>query len=105
MSYLDKYGKKKQKFQAGGVAPTQAGPEAAPAEGGPAEGGGQEEQILALAEATVAGDQAAAAQLGTMLAPMILQEVQAAGGGGAPAPAEAQPVFKQGGKFVGTKEV
>lgn len=101
MSYLNKYGKKRM-FQAGGVAP--AAP--APVQAGPAEGGGQEEQILALAEATVGGDQAAAAQLGTMLAPMILQEVQAAGGGegapeGAPAP-EAQPVFRKGGKFVGT---
>jgi hypothetical protein len=43
-----------------------------------------------------------AAQLGAMLAPMILQEVQAGGGGEEEmAPQEAQPVFK-GGKFVGT---
>ena len=98
MSYLSKYGKKR-KFQVGGeMAP-------APVQAGPAEGGGQEEQILALAEATVGGDQAAAAQLGAMLAPMILQEVQAASGGGAPAGAPApgaEPVFKKGGKFVGT---
>ena len=50
---------------------------AAPAQAGPEQGGGQEEQILALAQATVGGDQAAAAQLGAMLAPMILEEVQA----------------------------
>jgi hypothetical protein len=50
--------------------PVQAGPEQG--------GGGQEEEILALAQATVGGDQAAAAQLGAMLAP-ILQEVQAGG--------------------------
>jgi hypothetical protein len=39
-----------------------------------------------------------------MLAPMILQEVQAGGGGGEEemAPQEAQPVFRKGGKFVGT---
>jgi hypothetical protein len=37
-----------------------------------------------------------------MLAPMILQEVQAWGGGGRMAPQEAQPVFRKGGKFVGT---
>lgn len=104
MSYLNTYGKKRR-FQEGGVAPAAAAP--APVPAGPAEGGGQEEQILALAEATVGGDQAAAAELGTMLAPMILQEVQAAAGGaegapeGAPMP-EAQPVFKKGGKFVGT---
>jgi hypothetical protein len=46
-----------------GWAPVQAGPEQG--------GGGQEEEILALAQATVGGDQAAA-QLGAMLAPMIL---------------------------------
>jgi hypothetical protein len=58
---------------------------------------------FALAQATVGGDQAAA-QLGAMLAPMILQEVQAGGGGGEEemAPQEAQPVFRKGGKFVGT---
>jgi len=98
MSYLDTYGKKRR-FQEGGVAP-----EAAPVQAGPEQGGGgQEEQILALAEATVAGDQAAAAELGMMLAPMILQEVQA-GAAAAPeeAPAEAQPVFRKGGRFVGT---
>lgn len=100
MSYLSKYGT--QKFQEGGPMP-----EAAPVQAGPEEGGGQEEQILALAQATVNGDQAAATQLGTMLAPMILQEVQAAEGGAqaqaAPAPSpEAQPVFRKGGKFVGT---
>jgi hypothetical protein len=41
---------------------------------------------------------------GAMLAPMILQEVQAGGGGGEEemAPQEAQPVFRKGGKFVGT---
>ena len=98
MSYLNAYGKKRR-FQEGGVAPS-----AAPVQAGPTEGGGQEEQILALAQATVAGDQAAAAQLGVMMAPMILQEVQAAGGGAEAeaAPAEAQPVFRKGGKFVGT---
>jgi hypothetical protein len=37
-----------------------------------------------------------------MLAPMILQEVQAGGGGGEGSPQEAQPVFRKGGKFVGT---
>jgi hypothetical protein len=66
MSYLNAYGKKRR-FQEGGVlgcGSVQAGPE---------QGGGQEEEILALAQATVGGDQAAAAQLGAMLAPMILQ--------------------------------
>jgi hypothetical protein len=99
MSYLNTYGKKRR-FQEGGVAP-----EAAPVQAGPEQGGGgQEEQILALAQATVAGDQAAAAELGMMLAPMILQEVQASAGGATEeaAPAEAQPVFRKGGKFVGT---
>lgn len=97
MNYLDKYGKKRR-FQEGGVAP-----EAAPVQAGPAEGGGQEEEILALAQAAVSGDQAAAAQLGAILAPMILQEVQAGGAqDAAPAPMEAQPVFRKGGKFVGT---
>jgi hypothetical protein len=52
-----------------GCGSVQAGPEQG--------GGGQEEEILALAQATV-GDQAAAAQLGAMLAPMILQEFKLA---------------------------
>lgn len=96
MGYLKKYGSKKQKFQAGGPAPA-AEPAAAPA--APAEGGGGEEQIFQLAEAAVAGDQAAAAELGMMLAPMILQEAEAQMGA-APAEAEAQPVFRKGGKFI-----
>jgi hypothetical protein len=60
MSYLNAYGKKRR-FQEGVVwpAPVQAGPEQG--------GGGQEEEILALAQATVGGDPAAA-QLGAMLA-------------------------------------
>jgi hypothetical protein len=54
-----------------------------------------DKRILALAQATVGGDQAAAAQLGAMLAPMILQ-VQAGGGGGRRnGPQEAQPVFRK----------
>lgn len=96
MSYLKQYGSKKRKFQAGGAAPA-AEPAAAPA-GPAAGGGGQEEQIFALAEAAVQGDQAAAAELGMFLAPMILQEAEAQMGGGAEA--EAQPVFAKGGKFV-----
>jgi hypothetical protein len=106
MSYLKNYGTKNRKFQEGGammaeeapMAPAPMAPEAGP------EAGGQEEQILALAEATMQGDQEAAAQLGQLLAPMIMQEVQA-NAGGAPAPgpeAGAQPVFRKGGKFVGT---
>lgn len=102
MSYIKKYGTKKQKFQEGGqMAPVPApGPEA-----GPAEGGGQEEQIMGLAQAAAQGDQAAAAELGMMLAPMILQEAQAGmeqGGGApaAPAPEGGQPVFQKGGKFL-----
>jgi hypothetical protein len=72
MSYLNAYGKKRR-FQEGGVAPAAAPVQAGPEQGG----GGQEEEILALAQATVGGDQAAAAQLGAMLVSMILQEVQA----------------------------
>lgn len=93
MSYLKQYGTKTEKFQAGGMAP-------APAEAAPAGGGGGEEQIIMLAEAAVGGDQAAATELGMMLAPMIMQEAQAQAGAGAPAEAQAQPVFKKGGKFV-----
>ena len=100
MSYLKQYGSKR-KFQEGGAMP--ADPAMAPAPAGPeAGGGGEEEQVMMLAQAAVQGDQAAAAELGMMLAPMILQEVQAAGAGGgeegmAPAEPAAQPVFKRGG--------
>jgi hypothetical protein len=110
MSYLDKYGKKARRFQDGGAMPEgemappqQAGP--VPAEGQEGQEG-QEEQILQLAEAAVAGDEQAAAQLGMMLAPMILQqmeaEMQAGAGAEAAAPAAPEPVFRKGGKFVGS---
>jgi hypothetical protein len=51
MSYLNAYGKKEdfKKVVARLAAPVQAGPEQG--------GGGQEEEILALAQATVGGDQ------------------------------------------------
>jgi hypothetical protein len=97
MSYLNAYGKKRR-FQEGGVAP------AAPVQAGPEQGGGgQEEEILALAQATVGGDQAAAAQLGAMFSYDFARssswrwwsEEEMA-------PQEAQPVFRKGGKFVGT---
>ena len=62
MSYLDKYGKRSQRFQEGGPMP--AGAEMAPPQqAGPAPAEGQEEQILQLAEAAVAGDQQAAAEV------------------------------------------
>jgi len=96
MNYLKQYGTKTRIFQEGGMAP--AGAEAQPAPAAGPEQGGGEEQIFALAEAAVAGDQAAAAELGLMLAPMILQEAQAQAGG-QPEAAEAQPVFSKGGKF------
>ena len=102
MSYLKTYGRRK--FQEGGEMP--AGPAPAPEAGPEAAGGGAEQeaqQVLQLAEATMAGDEAAAAELGKMLAPVIMQEVQAQGGGGAPAegaPAEGAPVFRRGGQFL-----
>lgn len=103
MSYLDKYGKRSQRFQEGGPMP--AGAEMAPPQqAGPAPAEGQEEQILQLAEAAVAGDQQAAAELGMMLAPMILQQVDAemqGAEGAEAAPAAPEPVFRRGGKFVG----
>jgi len=99
MNYLTKYGKGRKKFQEGGVAPAPAGGEMSG------------EDLIALAEATVAGDQAAAAQLGMLVAPMLLEQAGAAAGGGgggggapmpqeAPAPTEGEPVFRKGGLFV-----
>lgn len=96
MSYLSTYGSKR-KFQEGGAMPA---PEAAAPAGPEAGGGGNEQEVIALAEAAAQGDQEAATQLGMMLAPLILQEAQAQGGGEAAAPAEAQPVFRKGGKFL-----
>lgn len=113
--YLKKYGKNNTlKFQEGGEMPAEAAvppaPEAAPEAGAP-EGGGNEEQLIALAEAATQGDQQAAMELGMALAPMIMEQAAAMGGGaegaapveqGAPAPAEGgTPVFKQGGSFIG----
>ena len=109
MKYLDKYGTKRRMFQGGGQAPLPADPAAqAPAGPGPEGGGGEQEQVIALAQATMSGDQAAAAQLGQLLAPMIMQEVEAAQGGGGGAPAapagpEGQPVFRKGGAFAGNR--
>lgn len=101
MNYLEKYGKQPRKFQEGGPVP-------APQGGAPEGGGGPSgEDVLALAQATVSGDQAAAAQLGTLVAPMILEQAGGAGGGApqaapeaVPAPAEGEPVFKKGGQFL-----
>ena len=107
MSYLKKYGSKKRRFQGGGMAPAGPGMEPGMEPGAPASapggGGGGEDQIMALAQATVAGDPNAAQELGKLVAPMILQEMQ--GGGGAPAgPApEGQPVFRRGGAFAGKR--
>jgi len=104
MNYLSKYGKNR-KFQEGGMAPA----EAAPAGGG---GGGEMsgEELVGLAQATMQGDQQAAAQLGTLMAPMIMEQMQAQGGGGAPAEGGApppegggEPVFKHGGEFLRKK--
>jgi len=104
--YLNRYGRK-QRFQEGGPMPAEGGaPPAGPEGGAPAgpegQGGGGEEQVLQLAQAAIQGDMEAAAQLGMMLAPMILE--QAGGGGaqgGAPAPAEGgAPTFKRGGKLA-----
>ena len=107
-NYLSTYGTKRPMFQAGGPMPPEGGaPGGMPPEGGaPPEAGGEDPQaqVLALAEAAVGGDMEAAAQLGMMLAPMILEQA----GGGAPAgpeggapPAEGgAPVFKRGGKLA-----
>jgi len=111
VDYLSAYGTKttRRMFQEGGPMP--AGPEAGgapmPPEGAPMppEGGGQgnpQEQIMALAQAAVQGDQQAAMELGMIIA----QELVAGGEGGAPAegapaPApEGAPVFRRGGRLA-----
>jgi hypothetical protein len=84
--YLAKYGNPRmRRFQEGGEMPAA---EPMPAEGGAPQGGGGEEEVLALAQAAAGGDMEAAAQLGMMLAPMILEQAGAAQGG-APAGPEA----------------
>ena len=111
MNYLKNYGSNKtRRFQEGGMMAPQGGAEMAPQEGAP-QGGGGEEELIALAEAAVQGDQEAGCQLGAALAPMIVEAAQQQGGGGG-APAEAgmaegeaaaggTPVFKRGGQFLG----
>jgi hypothetical protein len=119
VNYLAKYGTRR--YQGGGGMPAPGGAEGgmpaeggAPPEGGMPEGGAPPEggqggdpqaEIMALAQAAAQGDQAAAAQLGMALAPMILEQAQggAQGGpeGGAPAPAEGgAPVFRRGGRLA-----
>jgi hypothetical protein len=112
MGYLNKYGSRARKFQGGGEMAPAGPPPEAPA--GPGAGGGEEE-IIGLAQAAAQGDMEAAAQLGMMLAPMILEQAGAAGAGpeGAPAgpeggemappPEGGAPVFRRGGKFIGKK--
>ncbi|MCK5788482.1 MAG: hypothetical protein KAH32_05765, partial [Chlamydiia bacterium] len=68
MRYVNKYGNKRM-FQAGGE---MAGPP-------PPQGGGGDEEVIMLAQAAASGDMEAAAQLGMMLAPMILEQAGAAG--------------------------
>ena len=106
--YLSAYGTRK--YQEGGAMPPQGGapaggmpPEGGAPAGGP-EGGDPQAELMALAQAAAQGDQAAATQLGMMLAPMILEQ---SGGGGAPggpegpAPAEGgAPVFSRGGRLA-----
>jgi len=107
MSYLLKYGTRR--FQEGGempVDPAMGGEAPMGPEGGAGAGAEQEaQQVLQLAQATVQGDEAAAAELGKMLAPVLLQEMEAQAGGGAPEegmPAEGgAPVFRRGGAFLG----
>jgi len=83
----------------GGPAPEAApqGGAPAPEQGGQAQGGGPEEQIAAMAQQIVEqlGPEAAA-----MLAEMIMQMLQGAGGGAQEAP-QGEPVYaKKGGKLV-----
>ena len=83
-NYLSQYGSKQKivrSYQMGGPAPAPA-----PA---PAQGGGGEDEIIQLASAAIEGDMEAAAQLGMMVAPMILEQ---SGG----APAGGQPPMDQG---------
>jgi len=118
MNYLKNYGSRRtQRFQEGGMMAPQGGAEMAPQEGAPQEGapqggGGGEEELIALAEAAVQGDQEAGCQLGAALAPMIVEaaQQQQQGGGGMPAEegmaqgapaAGGTPVFKRGGQFLG----
>jgi len=107
--YINKYGKSNTlKFQEGGAMPPEEMAPAAPEAGGAPAGGGDEEQLVAWAEAATQGDQEAAMQLGMAIAPMIMEQAAAMGGGaegGAPPeemPAEGgTPVFKKGGSFIG----
>jgi hypothetical protein len=103
--YLATYSKRPvRKYQAGGGMP--AGD---PAMGGAPAGGDPMEQMVMLAEAAMQGDTNAAAELGMAVAPMILEQAQAAMGGGMPQggapepaadmpPAEGQPMMRVGGK-------
>jgi len=108
--YLSTYATRSRKFQEGGemAPPAEQGMEgAAPA--GPDPGADQGgERIMQLAEATISGDMQAAQELGTLMAPMIMEQVQAQGGapgggaeGPAPAPEGAEPQFSAGGTFQG----
>lgn len=86
-----------KKLQQGGPAPEAAPQGGAPAPGGQPQGGGPEEQIAAMAQQIVEqlGPEAAA-----MLAEMIMQMLQGAGGGEQEAP-QGEPVYaKKGGKLV-----
>jgi len=99
--YLNTYGvRRHSKFQMGGPMPAEGG---MPPEGGaPAEGGGGDPQaeIIALAEAAAAGDMEAAAQLGMMVAPLILEQAGGAGGGAPAGPEGGAPVFRKGGRLI-----
>ncbi|MCK5788290.1 MAG: hypothetical protein KAH32_04800 [Chlamydiia bacterium] len=113
--YLRAYSRANRMFQEGGPMPQEGGmppggemmpPEGAPM---PPEGGGgegnQQEQIMALAQAAVQGDQQAAMELGMIIAQELLAGAGGGGGEGAPGaggppPApEGAPVFRRGGRL------
>lgn len=115
--YLNAYGTRSRSFQEGGPMPAgpeggaPAGPEGAPM---PPEGGGggnPQEQIMALAQAAIQGDQQAAMELGMIIAQELVaggEQGGAPGGApggpegapqGAPAP-EGAPMFRRGGRLA-----
>ncbi len=89
-----------RKFQEGGAVPEQAAPADAQMAGAaaPEQAGG--DPVMQLVQAAVQAVESSDCNLAMQVCQGLVQLVQAAGGGGAPAQEQTEPVYRKGGVLV-----